>query len=207
MSENIKVAVIDDHSVVRIGLRYVLQLAGELTLAGERATGEGAVAFLKDCGADVALLDLRMPGLDGLDVLKEIRASGLKVKVLMLTTSDTEADIAQSIKAGADGYVLKDCEPEKLIGAIRAVAAGGTFFPEEVARLYQQHLSAPGLSPRETEILTLVAKGLSNTAIAQLLDISGETVKMHIKHIFEKLDVTDRVEAVTMAISRGFIKV
>ena len=205
----IRVAVIDDHSVCRAGLRFILGEAGDMEIVGEYASGENAAANLSECAADVVLLDVRMPGKDGIATLKDIRESdiGSKIKVIMLTTSETEEDVVQAIRAGADGYVLKDAPPDELVSAIRSVAnTGRRYMPVEIADVYAAHSVRPEISPREKEILACIAEGLDNGKIAAELKVSRETVKMHLRNIFRKLEVSDRTEAVVVAARRGIIK-
>ena len=203
----IKVAVIDDHNVVRLGIKAVLKLSPQIEFAGESDNAANVVPFLKNAAADVVLIDIRMPGKNGIEALSDIRAADLPVKVIMLTTSDVEDDVAMAVKNGADGYALKDLEPEILINAIKTVHSGGKFFPPEISRLYEQYKNSPEISQREKDILSYLAKGFSNIDIAKSLNVSPETVKMHLKRIYPKLNAEDRAEAVAIAISRGIIKV
>ena len=203
----IRVAVIDDHNVVRLGIKAVLKLSPQIEFAGESDNAANVVPFLKNAAADVVLIDIRMPGKNGIEALSDIRAADLPVKVIMLTTSDVEDDVAMAVKNGADGYALKDLEPEILINAIKTVHSGGKFFPPEISRLYEQYKNSPEISQREKDILSYLAKGFSNIDIAKSLNVSPETVKMHLKRIYPKLNAEDRAEAVAIAISRGIIKV
>lgn len=203
----IRVAVIDDHNVVRLGIKAVLKLSPQIAFAGECDNAANVVPFLKNAAADVVLIDIRMPGKNGIEALSDIRAADLPVKVIMLTTSDVEDDVAMAVKNGADGYALKDLEPEILINAIKTVLSGGKFFPPEISRLYEQYKNSPEISQREKDILSYLAKGFSNIDIAKSLNVSPETVKMHLKRIYPKLNAEDRAEAVAIAISRGIIKV
>ncbi len=202
-----RVAIIDDHDLLRFGLKTVIEHAEGLEFAGERENGKDAAKFLLDARADVVLLDLRMPVVDGLAALEDIRANAPGVKVLVLTTSDVEEDILVANRIGVDGYALKTLPQKEIVEAIRAVARGERFFSPEVAKILQTHDSSVELTQREREILRLLSKGLSNPDIANVLDIAVETVKGHIKHIFAKLSVADRAEAVTVAFSRGLLKI
>ena len=205
----IRVAVIDDHSVCRAGLRFILGEAEDMEIVGEYSSGDNAVANLSECAADVVLLDVRMPGKDGIETLKEIRASeiGAKIKVIMLTTSETEEDVVQAMRAKADGYALKDLPPDELVSVIRRVVSEGRkYMPVEIADIYAAHALKPELSPREREMLEGIAAGLGNSELAKVYNISPETVKMHVRHIFQKLDVVDRTEAVVAAARRGILK-
>ena len=205
----IRVAVIDDHGVCRAGLRFILGEAGDMEIVGEYSSGENAAVNLAECAADVVLLDVRMPGKDGIETLKEIRASeiGGKVKVIMLTTSETEEDVVQAMRAKADGYALKDLPPDELVSVIRGVVnEGRKYMPVEIADIYAAHALKPELSPREREILEGIAAGLANSDLAKVYNVSPETVKMHVRHIFQKLEVVDRTEAVVVAAKRGILK-
>ena len=202
----ISVAIVDDHSVVRVGLKFVLRLDKSLKVVAEGVCAQDAVRIARDTKPDVMLLDVRMPGDGGIAALKEICAQNPSQKVLMLTTSDTEEDIFQAVKSGARGYVLKDAEPEQLVAAILKVAAGDTAFPPEIMKLYEMRKGEKPLSAREREVLAAVSKGMSNNEIADVFGISANSIKMHLTHIFEKLDVVDRAEAVATAIRRGIIE-
>jgi len=203
----IKIAIIDDHDVVRRGIKYMLKFDKGVSLAGELAGGEGAGAFVKRNAPDVTLLDLKMPGVDGISALRDILAAVPEAKVLILTTSDAEEDVFAAIESGACGYVMKDSPPKEILSAIHAVAEGGEFFPEEVRAKYAQRSGTRGLSEREAQILLYVAKGFKNREIGELLGVSENSIKMHLKHVFAKLDVADRAEAVSTGIARGIIRV
>ena len=200
-----RVAIIDDHMVVRAGLRYLIEAQPELEFAGEHGGGEGAAAFVAETRPDVTLLDVRMPDVGGLDVLREILAADKKARVVMLTTSDTEEDVYRSIEEGALGYVMKESPIEVIVAAIRSAMAGDVFMTDEVRKIYETRKSVKGLSPREAEVLGAAARGLGNREIGGTLGISETSVKMHLKRAFYKLGVSDRAEAVTVARKRGFI--
>ena len=203
----IKVVVIDDHAVVRMGLKYVLGVRKQdFAFAGEWPGGAGAVEFVERTDPDVVLLDIHMPDKDGLTVLREIRAKRPWQKVIMLTTSEADDDIYRAIKLGAKGYVVKDRDSDSILTAIRQVASGGKCFPDEVMKLFHERAMTPDLTAREREVLEVMAKGLSNQEIGEVLSISPESVKIHLKHIFEKLGVTKRVECALVAQRRGFLK-
>ncbi len=201
----IKVAIIDDHSVVRYGMTYMLKLANDMKVVADGSTAADAVNIARSGEADVILLDVRMPGEDGISALKALLEANPRQKVLMLTTSDAEEDVFKSVRGGAKGYVLKETDPDGIIAAIRAVAGGGTSFPGDIMKIYEARAAARGLTPRETEILKAVAKGFTNQDVARALDISPNSVKMHLRHIFDKLGAADRTEAVAAAIRRGII--
>lgn len=201
----IRVAVIDDHVVVRTGLRYIIEADPALEFAGEFGGGLGAVEFVAEAKPDVVLLDVRMPDRNGVDTLKDLLAANPQARVVMLTTSDAEEDVFRSIEEGALGYVMKESPIEVITAAIRSAMAGDVYMSDEVRQIYETRKSVKGLSPREAEVLKTAAKGLSNREIGVALGISENSVKMHLKRIFFKLGASDRVEAVTMAIQRGFI--
>ena len=201
----IKVAIIDDHVVVRAGLRYVLESDAEMHFVGELGGGKGAAAFVAEVRPDVTLLDVRMPDQNGIVTLKELRDADPKARVVMLTTSDVEEDVYRAIEEGALGYVMKDAPVEEILAAIRSAMAGDVYMTEDVRRIYETRKGAKGLSPREGEVLTGAAKGLGNKEIGQLLGISENSVKMHLKRVFFKLGASDRTEAVNLAVKRGFL--
>ena len=201
----IKVAIVDDHSVVRIGIKYVLKTEPRLAFVGEAAAGEEALPLVERTKPDVLLLDVRMPGMDGLAVLKEVLARYPEQKVVMLTTSLAEEDVYQSLKLGAKGYVVKDNAPAKIVEAILTVAEGGRYIEEVAQTAYEVRSGERGLSPRELDVLKFVSKGCANTEIAELLGVSHNTVKNHLKAIFEKMGAADRAEAVALALRRGVI--
>ncbi|MCR5750523.1 MAG: response regulator transcription factor [Kiritimatiellae bacterium] len=201
----IKVAIIDDHVVVRAGLKYVLASDPELEFVGEYGGGRGAAQFVSTVEPDVTLLDVRMPDLNGVEVLEDILAARPKARVVMLTTSDVEEDVYRSIEAGALGYVQKEAPVEEIIRAIRSAMAGDVYMSDEIRRIYETRKGAKGLTPREAEVLNAVADGLGNREIGARLGISENSVKMHLKRIFYKLGADDRTEAVNLAVKRGFL--
>lgn len=201
----IRVAVIDDHMVVRAGLKYLLEADSELEFAGEFAGGDGAAQFVADIKPDVTLLDVRMPDKSGIEALKEILEVSRQAKVVMLTTSDTEEDVFRAIEDGAMGYVIKDSPVEIIAAAIRSAVAGDVYMTDDIRKIYETRKGVKGLSPREAEVLAVAAKGCGNREIGQRLGISENSVKIHLKRAFFKLGASDRAEAVTIAMQRGFI--
>ena len=201
----IKVAIVDDHVVVRAGLKYVLESDSEMELVGEYGGGKGAAEYLRSINPDVTLMDVRMPDLSGVDALKEVLTDNPKARVVMLTTSDVEEDVYRSIEEGALGYVMKEAPVEEILGAIRSAMAGDVYMSEEIRRIYETRKGAKGLSPREAEVLIAVSDGLGNREIGSKLGISENSVKMHLKRIFYKLGASDRAEAVNLAVKRGFL--
>ena len=204
--KKIKVLIVDDHAVVRMGLKYALSLFKDIELAGELSDGERAAELMKSSGADVALLDIRMPGKDGLSALGEMLAADPSAKVVMLTTSSMEEDVYAALNAGAKGYVLKDRNPENIVKAVRTVAEGGTFIPDDIKAIYKARSEEPELTSTEREAVGLLVQGLSNKAIAEKVGISEDGVKVRLKHAYEKLGVNDRAGAISVAIRRGIAR-
>jgi DNA-binding NarL/FixJ family response regulator len=204
--KKIKVLLVDDHAVVRMGLKYALSLFKDIELAGELSDGERAAELMKSSGADVSLLDIRMPGKDGLSALGEMLAADPSAKVVMLTTSSMEEDVYAALNAGAKGYVLKDRNPENIVKAVRTVAEGGTFIPDDIKAIYKARSEEPELTPTEREAVGLLVQGLSNKAIAEKVGISEDGVKVRLKHAYEKLGVNDRAGAISVAIRRGIAR-
>ena len=202
----IRVAIIDDHAIVRMGLKYSLSLEPDFEFAGEHSGGEGAGDFVARVRPDVVLLDVRMPVVNGIEALEDIRRKAPDVKVLMLTTSDGDEDVFRSMNKGARGYMVKDESGEDLHVAIRTVASGEVFLPKRIKTIYDDRKKRPSLSEREIEIVRLVAKGFSNDELAERLHLSPDTIKAHLRHIYEKLGVESRVEAVTEAMRTGLVE-
>ncbi|MEO5608689.1 MAG: response regulator transcription factor [Ornithinibacter sp.] len=199
----------DDHPVVRAGLRAVLESEEDIVVVDEVATAEAAIERVRAGDIDVVLMDLQFgSGLGGSAATREITGSTSAPRVIVLTTYDTEADIIAAVEAGASGYLLKDAPPEDLVAAVRATAAGQSALAPAIAGRLIERVRTPStsLSTRETEVLTLVADGLSNHQIAQRLFVSQATIKSHLVHIFTKLDADSRTAAVATAIQRGLIR-
>lgn len=201
----ITVAIIDDHDVVRMGLRYLLRTQPDMRLVGEGDSAVAARTIVAEKRPQVLLLDIRMPGMDGLGALDTLLAEFPDLKVVMLTMSDLEDDIYRAVMHGAKGYVLKDRTSHLMLDAIRTVAAGGDYFPDEVMRRFHEHDPKTDLTPRERIVMDYMGKGLTNTDIARLMNISVNGVKGHLMRIFEKLGAKDRAEATAIAIRRGLI--
>ncbi|MDQ2847187.1 MAG: response regulator transcription factor [Actinomycetota bacterium] len=205
----IRLLLADDHPVVRAGLRAVLESEDDLIVVGDVATAEEAVALAAGGGIDVVLMDLQFGrSMGGADATRQITALPSGPRVLILTTYDTEADILTAIEAGASGYLLKDAPPDELTAAVRAAAAGQSALAPAIALLLMQRMRIPAqsLTSRESEVLSLVADGLSNQQISRQLFLSQATVKSHLVHIFNKLGVDSRTAAVAAATSRGLIR-
>jgi DNA-binding NarL/FixJ family response regulator len=204
-SPRIRVLVADDHPIVRAGLATVVSQQLELELVGEAADGAEAVTIVRERRPDVVLMDLRMPRMDGVTAIRAIRAEFPDVRVLALTTYEGDVDIHRALEAGARGYLTKDMLLTDVLSAIRAVHGGERVIPAPVAARLAEFTPRTDLTQRETEVVRLVARGLSNREIAEVIGRSDETVKLHLKNIFSKLGVADRTEAVTLAISRGIL--
>jgi DNA-binding NarL/FixJ family response regulator len=204
----IDVLVVDDHVIVRQGLRGMLAAEPDLDVVGEAGSGPEAVAMVGAHAPDVVLMDLRMPGGDGVAATTAITAKHPTTRVVVLTTYDTDADILRAVEAGAAGYLLKDCSQAELTSAIRAAARGETVLTPSVATRLVNRMRGPvpeSLSPREVQVLALVAVGRTNAEIGRELHISEATVKTHLLRTFSKLDVSDRTAAVTIARDRGLL--
>ncbi|MBB5965450.1 DNA-binding NarL/FixJ family response regulator [Planomonospora venezuelensis] len=200
--------IVDDHPVVREGLRGMLESDPGITVAGDAASGDEAVVRARELAPDVILMDLRMPGGDGVSAISRILADRPESRVIVLTTYETDQDIVRAVEAGAAGYLLKDTSRADLLAAIASAARGETVLSPSVATRLVTRMRAPAavsLSRRETEVLSLVARGLTNAEIGRELFISETTVKTHLLRIFGKLGVSDRTAAVTTALDRGIL--
>ncbi|TCC23831.1 MULTISPECIES: response regulator [Kribbella] len=206
--DEISLLLVDDHPVVRNGLRGMFESTPGFTVLAEASNGVEAVELAADLDPDVILMDLRMPGGGGLDAITELTRRGIRSKVLVLTTWDTDTDTLPAIEAGATGYLLKDAPQDELFNAVRQAAAGRTVLSPAVASRLVSAVRSPAPSPlaaRERQVLELVAKGTSNRDIARELFISEATVKTHLSHVFTKLGVTDRAAAVAKGYEQGIL--
>ena len=201
----IRVLVADDHPVVRAGLGAVITEQDDLELVAEAENGANAVALFREHRPDVALMDLRMPVMDGVEAIREITTEFPDARILALTTYEGDADIRRALEAGASGYLLKDMLLTEVLTAVRAVHRGERVIPIAVAERLAEFPERSDLTERETEVLQLVARGLSNKEVARAIGRTDETVKIHLKNAFAKLAVADRTEAVTVALTRGLI--
>jgi len=212
MTRPIRIVVADDHPIVRAGIVGLLETAAGIEVVGEAADGVEAVALAEAERPDLVLMDLRMPGVDGASATASIVAAGTGTRVLVLTTYETDDHILAAIEAGASGYLLKAAPQAEILAGIRAVAAGETVLAPSIAAKLVSRVRAdaasepvPSLSPREREVLALVAEGRSNPEIARELYLGEATVKTHLLHVFEKLGVNDRTRAVTRAMELGLL--
>ncbi|MDG4821784.1 response regulator transcription factor [Asanoa sp. WMMD1127] len=206
MAERIRVLVVDDHAMVRQGLRAFLSVQDDLEVVGEADDGASAVAAAAELLPDVVLLDLRMPGMDGVAALRELSARGIPSRVLVITSFTEPAAVLPAVRAGAAGYVYKDVDPPALAAAIRSVHLGHMLLHPEVARLLSEGESAADparLTPRERQVLAEIGRGRSNREIARALGLAEKTVKAHVSAILAKLGVQDRTQAALYAVRAG----
>jgi DNA-binding NarL/FixJ family response regulator len=206
MSEQIRVFSVDDHPLLREGIAALVNNQPDMTLIAEASTGAEALERFKQHLPDVTLMDLRLPDMSGIDILIAIRTEFPEARIIMLTTFEGDVEIHRALQAGARGYVLKNMPPSQLLDVIRQVHAGKKRIPAEIASQLAEHMSDESLTEREVEVLRQVADGNRNRDIAKNLFISEETVKVHIKHIMEKLGATDRTQAVAIGVRRGIIQ-
>ena len=201
-----RVLVVDDHALLRTGVANIINQESDLRVVAEASNGLEAVAAFERHRPDVTLLDLRMPVMEGVEAVRQIRERDPNAKVIVLTTYDTDEDISRALKAGAKAYVLKDISAEGLIGCIHDVLAGKTYLAPAAAAKLAEGVTRVQLTPRELSTLQLIADGRSNKEIASELHISERTVKTHLGHLFDKLGVTSRTEAVKIATRRGLVR-
>ncbi|MGH9841578.1 MAG: response regulator [Blastocatellia bacterium] len=202
----IRVFCVDDHPLLREGISAIINNQPDMQLVAEASTGCEAIQKYREHQPDVTLMDLRLPDMSGIDALIAIRADFPEARIIVLTTFEGDVEIQRSLEAGARGYLLKSMPPKELLEAIRQVHAGKKRIPPELAAHLAEHLGDESLTEREIEVLRHVAGGNRNRDIAEQLFISEETVKVHIKHIMEKLGATDRTQAVAIAVRRGIIQ-
>ncbi len=215
MTKQLRIVLADDHAMVRQGIRQFLEEAGDITVVAEAADGQEAIRLVAEHQPDVAVLDIQMPGLTGVEVTRQIRARLPNVRVLILTAYDDDPYVFALLHAGADGYILKSADAEDLVRAVHTVATGRSALSPEIAQKVVQQVAARGpaeaagqteaLTDREIEVLQLTARGMTNKAIGHELNISSRTVQGHLANIYGKLGVVSRTEAVTEALRRGWI--
>jgi DNA-binding NarL/FixJ family response regulator len=201
-----RVLLVDDHALLRTGVANIINQEPDLHVVAEASNGVEAIAAWEAHQPDVMLLDLRMPVMEGVEVVRQIRERDAKARVIILTTYDRDDDISQALKAGAKAYVLKDIAAEDLVACIRDLLAGKTYIAPAAAAKLAEGVTRVQLTPREMATLRLLADGKANKEIANELDISERTVKTHLAHLFEKLAVTSRTEAIKVATRRGLVR-
>lgn len=205
MSEKIRILIVEDHHIVRKGFVALLGMVEGMEVVAEGSVGNEALPLYRQHQPDVTLMDLRLPGMGGVDAIKAMRKEFPEARVIVLTTFDGDEDIYRALQAGARGYLLKGMKLDDLTAAIRTVHAGRTCIPEAVAGRLAQRLAGPALTERETEVLRLIVGGNSNKEIGTQLFISEATVKTHINNLLSKLGVSDRTQAATLALQRGIV--
>ncbi len=198
------ILMVDDHPLLRKGLKQLLDLEDAIEVIGEASSGQEAIALALELEPDLITLDLNMQGMDGLETLRALRDKGVDSRIIMLTVSDNDEDIVEAIRGGADGYLLKDMDPDRILAKLKEAATGKMVMSEKLTEVLATALRSPekpgnrelaSLTSREYEILKLIAKGMSNKLIARELNISDGTVKVHVKHFLKKLNLRSRVEA------------
>jgi len=202
----IRILTVDDHPLLRQGIAAVIASQLDMSLVSEAATGAEAIRQYRECRPDVTLMDLRLPDISGIEAMVAIRSEFPEARVIILTTFEGDVEVQRALEAGARGYVLKNMPPGELVQIIRQVHAGKKRVPPEIAARLAEHLGDDSLTVREIEVLRRVAGGNRNRDIADLLFISEETVKVHIKHIMDKLGARDRTQAIAIAVRRGIIQ-
>ena len=202
----IRILIVDDHPVVVAGLASMLQTQPGIEVVGSASSGEEALELLRTTPVDIVLLDLRMPGLNGIEPLLAMRRNKITSRAIILTSFETDEDIYRAVQAGAQGYLLKGARQTEVIDAIQAVRAGRRYFPRDIAARLAERMTRSDLTARELEVLHMLVRGLTNKEIGSALDISGNTVRNHVNSIIEKLEVSDRTEAATTAILRGIVE-
>ncbi|TDP32149.1 LuxR family two component transcriptional regulator [Idiomarina aquatica] len=210
-NEAASIMLVDDHPLLRKGLKQLIAMEDDMQVVAEASSGKDAIALAAEHDPDLIVLDLNMQGMDGIETLKQLRDSGVTSRIIMLTVSDADDDVVAAITNGADGYLLKDMEPEQLLEQIHRAVTGKMVLSEAITEILATALRQPAKAPssqlssltnREYEILSLIAKGMSNKVIARELDISDGTVKVHVKHLLKKLGLRSRVEAAVWMVNQ-----
>jgi DNA-binding NarL/FixJ family response regulator len=202
----IRVFTVDDHALLREGVAAIITSESDMILVAQAATGREAIRMFAQHRPDITLMDLRLPDMGGIDAIIAIRAEAPDARIIVLTTFEGDVEMQRALEAGARGYLLKSMPPKDMVAAIRQVYAGRKSIPTAVATQLAEHLADEALTPREVDVLSRVAGGNRNRDIADQLSISEETVKVHMKHIMDKLGASDRTQAVAIAIRRGIIQ-
>lgn len=204
--KKIRILVVDDHAVVRMGLVSLLETEGDITVVGEASNGEEAIGKARKLRPDLVLLDIVMPSKDGIAATSEIKSELPEVKILILTTFSSTDDIARALRAGADGAILKSSDYAEVITAIRRVASGKKFMTQEVRKMLEESPPLPELTERQLDVITSMARGLTNADIAKQFGITADGVKFHITSILAKLGAANRSEAIAIALRNHLIK-
>jgi DNA-binding NarL/FixJ family response regulator len=202
----IRILIADDHPVVRQGLAAMIEREPDMTVLGQVGNGREAVELFREHRPEITLMDLRMPEMDGVAAIATIREDAPAARIIVLTTYDRDEDIFRALHAGAKGYLLKDAPREDLLAAIRAVHTGRTHISPEIGAKYIERSSSPVVTAREIDVLRLIVAGKSNQEIASALFISESTVKTHVNHVLDKLDASDRAQAISIALKRGIVQ-
>lgn len=218
MGKPTRVLLVEDHPLIRVGLKFLFDKSENFSVIGEAVNGEKAVELAEELKPDVIVMDLRMPGLDGIQATRAIRKKWAEAKIVMLTLYNSEDEILGALQAGVRGYCLKDTHFERLVAGIQCVLAGdlwldsgvadklvGVLPPSQLNEEFESAANEPSLSDREVDVLGLLVHGLSNQEIADKLEISSETVKSHLRHIMKKLAVSDRTQAAVKALKQGLV--
>jgi len=204
--KRVTVLSVDDHPLLREGVAAIISSQPDMVLVGAAETGADGIERYREFRPDVTLMDLRLPDISGIEAIIAIRTESPNARIIVLTTFEGDVEIERALKAGASGYLLKSMPPKQMVDAIRQVHAGKKLIPPEIAAHIAEHMSDDALSKRELEVLSHVAGGNRNRDIAEILFISEETVKVHLKHAMEKLGASDRTQAVAIAVRRGMIQ-
>ncbi len=206
MNTRIRVLSVDDHPLLREGIAMIINSQADMTMVSQAAGGSEAIQKYREHKPDVTLMDLRLPDLSGIDAMIAIRAEFPDARIIMLTTFEGDVEIQRALEAGARGYLLKNMPPAEILQAIRQVHAGKKRVPPEVASQLAEHMASESLTAREVDVLKQLAGGNRNRDIGELLGISEETVKVHVKHLMDKLGASDRTQAIAIAVRRGIIE-
>jgi two-component system NarL family response regulator len=201
-----RILIADDHPVVRQGLAAMIEREQDMTVVAQVSNGREAVELYREHQPEITLMDLRMPEMDGVTAIATIRDEFPTARIIVLTTYDRDEDIFRALHAGAKGYLLKDAPREELLAAVRAVKAGRTHISPEIGAKFIERSSNPAVTAREVDVLRLIVAGKSNQEIASALFISESTVKTHVNHVLNKLDASDRAQAISIALKRGIVQ-